>query len=65
MLQHVNKNETLVKNISRLIRAYISRDIALEYVPSSVSHVDKKKEVFKTLNFYTSVEGELFYYNIY
>ncbi|XP_074096027.1 uncharacterized protein LOC141525424 [Cotesia typhae] len=59
MMQHVNKNETLVKNMSRLIRAYISRDIALNYVPSNVSHVDKNKKVFKTLNFYTSIEDIL------
>ncbi|KAH0557418.1 hypothetical protein KQX54_005712 [Cotesia glomerata] len=45
--------------MSRLIRAYISRDIALKYVPSNVSHVDKNKKDFKTLNFYTSVEDIL------
>ncbi|XP_074110486.1 uncharacterized protein LOC141534808 [Cotesia typhae] len=60
MMQHVNKNESLVKNMmSRLIRPYISRDIALKYVPLNVSHVDKNKKVFKILNFYNSVEDIL------
>lgn len=49
--------------MGRLIRAHISRDVALKYVPAQMSNVDKTKKVFKSLEFYTSIEGKEFYFN--
>ncbi|XP_053593418.1 leucine-rich repeat and coiled-coil domain-containing protein PF3D7_0703800-like [Microplitis demolitor] len=56
MSQLINKNNLLNKNMTTLIKVYISRKLAILYVPSKSVLTKQKKPVFKNTKFYKCIE---------
>lgn len=59
MCQIINKSDTVNKNMTAIIKAYISRNVATLYVPSKSPMGDQSKLVFKNTHFYTCIEGKV------
>lgn len=61
MSQLINKNNLLNKNMTTLIKVYISRKLAILYVPSKSVLTKQKKPVFKNTKFYKCIEGKFLF----
>ncbi|XP_044742870.1 uncharacterized protein LOC123305268 isoform X2 [Chrysoperla carnea] len=56
MHQLVNKGDSLNKNMTAVIKSYISRDLAVMYVPSKQGKGENSKLVFKDTSFYQCIQ---------
>lgn len=45
-----------------ILQGYLSREVALKYVPSQMSAKDKTKKIFKNTSFYSCITGKYFSY---
>ncbi|KAK0074952.1 hypothetical protein PV325_007597 [Microctonus aethiopoides] len=61
MCQIINKSDTINKNMTAIIKAYISRNVATLYVPSKSPMGNQTKPVFKNTHFYECIEGKVFF----
>ncbi|KAK0176995.1 hypothetical protein PV328_001090 [Microctonus aethiopoides] len=59
MCQIINKSGTVNKNVTAIIKAYISRNVATLYVPSKSPMGNQSKPVFKNTHFYECIEDAM------
>ncbi|KAK0174234.1 hypothetical protein PV327_011141, partial [Microctonus hyperodae] len=57
MCQIINKSDTANKNMTTIIRAYISRNVTTLYVPRKSPMGNQSKPVFKITRFYECIEA--------
>ncbi|KAK0176935.1 hypothetical protein PV328_001033 [Microctonus aethiopoides] len=59
MCQIINKSGTVNKNVTAIIKAYISRNVATLYVPSKSPMGNQSKPEFKNTHFYECIEDAM------
>lgn len=59
--QLINKRDSINKNMTAMIKSYITRDLALMYVPSKLGRGENSKLIFKDTAFYKCLQGKGFF----
>lgn len=61
LTQLINTSDSINKSMTTIIKSYISRQVAIQYVPCQTSKVDGSKSIFKITKFYECIAGMFFF----